>query len=176
MSRKIGVNANQGRIAAIRAVGALLVATLSLLGSHGCGDPNTVASLKVHPVTGKVLLADGTPLKSGQVVLVSDERGMEFSGTIGPDGTFAIKTNYGDGAPEGKYSVRIDPEVSSTPASKGRSSRRGAANLPYPAQYADESTSGLTVTVKPGENALEPFKLTPGQPGSTREGSPARRG
>ena len=69
------------------------------------------------------------------------------------------RVGAGDGAPEGEYKVRIDPEPQ--PGSAGRA-KRGAANLPFPAKYADETTSDLKVTVKPGENDLEPIKLVPG--------------
>ena len=46
--------------------------------------------------------------------------------------------------------MRIDPEVVSGPQAKGKPrSKKGAANRPFPAKYADEGTSDLTVTVKP---------------------------
>src|SRR5262245_1500105 len=138
----------------------LLLACCLTTGAAGCGDPNAVQAQKVYPVKGKVLLGDGSPLKSGQVVLVSSTRPEEYTGAIKDDGTFEVKTSYGDGAPEGTYKVRIDPEVSALSKSKGKpSSRKVGANLPFPARYTEESTSDLSVTVKPGENNLESFKL-----------------
>src|SRR5436309_14578145 len=77
-------------------------------GIAGCGDPNAAGSLKVYPVKGQVLLPDGKPLTSGHVVLVSNEKALEFSGEVGSDGHFEIKTGYGDGAPEGTYKVRME--------------------------------------------------------------------
>ena len=40
--------------------------------------------------------------------------------------------------------------------------KKGTAGLPFPARYADETTSDLKVTVKPSENNLEPIKLSSG--------------
>jgi hypothetical protein len=129
-------------------------------GFAGCGDPNAAGSLKVYPVKGQVLLPDGKPLTTGRVVLVSNEKAVEFSGELGSDGHFEIKTSYGDGAPEGTYKVRIEYDDPSQAPVKGKSSRRNVSNLPFGPKFTDESTSDLSVTVKPGDNVLEPFKLT----------------
>src|SRR5262249_15231077 len=126
---------------------------------------------QAHPVKGKVVLADGTPLKSGMVVLVSTTSPMEYSGVIGSDGSYEVKTAYGDGAPEGTYKVRIEPEGTALPQAKVRPGARNTpAGLPFPAKYNDEVSSGLTVTVKAGDNTLEPFKLIPGEPVSRSKG------
>ena len=50
---------------------------------------------------------------------------------------------------------------SRSPSAPGRA-QKGAANLPFPAKYASETTSDLKVTVRPGENDLEPIKLLSG--------------
>src|SRR5208283_4488149 len=120
----------------------------------------------VYPVKGQILLSDGKPLTSGHVVLVSNQD-VEFPGKVESDGRFSIKSGAGDGAPEGEYTVRIEPELQ--PGTAGRA-KKGAASLPFPAKYADDTTSGLKVTVKPGENNLEPFKLVPG-PSAARSAS-----
>jgi hypothetical protein len=139
--------------------------TLGLVaGFAGCGDPNAASSIKVYPVKGQVLLPDGKPLKSGRAVLVSTEKGMEFTGEVGSDGNFAIKTSYGDGAPEGTYKVRIEYDDPNQVPAKGKPSRRNVSNLPFSPKFTDESTSDLSVTVKPGDNILEPFKLTNEKP------------
>ena len=143
---------------------SLVAAGLIALGFFGCGDSNAVKLTKAYPVKGKVLLADGTPLKAGQVSFVSTSAATEYTAPIGSDGSFEIKTSYGDGAPEGTYRVRIDAEGTGTPGKGKTSVKRGVANLPFPAKYADETTSDLKVTVKPEENNLEPFKLVPGSP------------
>jgi hypothetical protein len=125
----------------------------------GCGDPDAVpTSLKTYPVKGKVVLADGKPLSSGVVVLASPEKGMEFEGRVQPDGTFQVKSSYGDGAPEGAYKIRIQADTSKPGDGKSKG-RRSGANLPYPPRYGDEATSGLTAVVKPSDNDLEPITL-----------------
>src|SRR5208282_2249727 len=137
------------RTALGRAVG-MVAAGLMISGLSGCGGP-TYSTPPVYPVKGQILLSDGKPLTSGQ--------GVEFPGKVGSDGRFSIKSGAGDGAPEGEYKVRIDPEPQ--PWSAGRA-KKGAASLPFPAKYADDTTSDLKVTVKAGENDLEPIKLLSG--------------
>jgi len=139
----------------VRAFGvtALCLAVLSGLG--GCSGSDAVGNLTLYPVKGKVLLADGKPLTAGRVTFMSPEKAMEFSGPIGPDGSFSIMYGEKEGAPEGKYVVRIDPEL---PKGKPKSNKQPA--FPFPKKYADETTSGLTVVVQAGPNDLEPFKLS----------------
>lgn len=143
--------------ALVRALGMVAAAGLMISGLSGCGEP-TYSIPTVYPVKGQVLLPDGKPLTSGQVVLVS-KQDREFPGKLGSDGRFSIKTPSGEGAPEGEYTVRIEPE---SQAGGGGRTRTGTVNFPFPVKYTDDSTSGLKVTVKPGENNLEPIKLVPG--------------
>jgi hypothetical protein len=125
----------------------------------GCGSNDAVlSSMKTYPVKGKVVLGDGKPLTSGVVVFAAPEKGMEFEAPLDSEGAFSVKSSYGDGAPEGTYKIRIQADVTKPGEAKGRS-RRAAANLPYPAKYGDETTSGLTAVVKPSDNDLEPFAL-----------------
>ena len=145
------------------AITGLTAATLS-----GCSEKYAIPT--VHPVKGQVLLADGKPLTSGVVVLVS-KQASEYPGKIESDGHFSIKTPNGDGAPEGDYRVRIEPEARGTAPGPVK---KGPPNLPYPMMYLDESTSGLTATVKPGENTLEPFKLVPGSATSSTGKGPKK--
>jgi hypothetical protein len=141
-----------------------------MLGFGGCGDRNAVSQMTVHPVKGKVLLADGKPLTGGRVVLMSPEKGLEFEGAIESDGSFSIKGNHGEGAPEGTFKVRIEPDSLKPGDNSAPTARRKSANLPFPAMYGDETTSGLTATVKSGDNTLEPFKLVPVPAGSQSKG------
>jgi hypothetical protein len=132
------------------------------LSSLACGDKG-IAALPHHPVKGKVILPDGKPLTTGRVVFVSTTNATEFSGDLGADGSFSMKTPAGEGLPEGKYLVRLDTEAPTTgQVSKGKPASRKGVSLPFPAKYADETTSDLTATVKAGDNQLEPFKLTSG--------------
>jgi hypothetical protein len=165
MTWNVGTKVSARRTALGRAVGIAAAAGLMISGLSGCGGP-TYSTATLYPVKGQILLSDGKPLTSGQVVLVSNQ-GVEFHGKVGSDGRFSIKSGAGDGAPEGEYTVRIEPEPQ--PGTAGRA-KKGAARLPFPAKYADDTASGLKVTVKPGENNLEPFKLVPG-PSAARSAS-----
>src|SRR5438874_543724 len=107
------------RAQSARWIGLALLAGLAA-DFTGCGDPNAAGSLRVYPVKGQVLLPDGKPLTSGRVVLVSTEKAVEFTGQIGSDGNFDIKTSYGDGAPEGSYKVRIEYDDPNQAPAKGK--------------------------------------------------------
>ncbi|WP_148592906.1 peptidase associated/transthyretin-like domain-containing protein [Aquisphaera giovannonii] len=122
----------------------------------------------MYPAKGKVLLKDDKPLSAGRVVFTLQGRGLDFSAPISADGTFTMTSQFGDGIPEGSYLVRVEPEAPTTlgPAGK-KPAAKGAWTQPYPESYSDETTSGLTAKVNPGENTLEPFKLVP-QAGAAR--------
>ncbi len=123
----------------------------------GCGGQDGApTAMTTYPVKGKVMLSDGKPLTSGVIVFALPEKGMEFEAPLGSDGSFALKSSYGEGAPEGSYKIRIQPDVTKPVDAKGRH----AAKPPYPAKYGDETTSGLTVVVKPSANELEPITLS----------------
>jgi len=142
----------------VRAFGVTALCLVVLLGFGGCSS-DAIGNWTVYPVRGKVLLADGKPLTAGRVTFMSPEKALEFSGPIGPDGSFSIMYGEKEGAPEGKYVVRIDPELPKG-LTKGRSKSKKQPALPFSKKYMDESTSGLTVVVQAGPNDLEPFKLS----------------
>ena len=134
-----------------------LVMVLAGCGGDRGADPATTTP---YPVQGQVLLADGKPLKGGKIVFAPKELGRHpAAGAIGTDGSFSLKTDDGrDGAEAGDYKVRIEPTAELFGKSKG-----GLADpnsLPFPAKYADiDGDTGLTATVKPEPNKLEPFRL-----------------
>ncbi|MBY0457927.1 MAG: hypothetical protein K2V38_11355 [Gemmataceae bacterium] len=76
------------------------------------------------------------------------------------DGTFVL-TSYlpDDGAPIGEYSVMVMPARGAAeedlendmPAAKRAAGKRA----PFPAKYTTPKTSGLSVTVKSGDNVLD---------------------
>ncbi len=137
--------------------GLVVITGLTTSTLSGCSEKFTPP--KVYPVKGQVFLADGKPLTTGVVFLVS-KVATDYPGKIESDGHFSISTPAGEGAPEGEYTVRIEPEMRAP--SSSRSGKKSYTNLPFPAKYTDDTTSDLKVTVKPGENTLEPFKLVPG--------------
>lgn len=120
----------------------------------GC-ESNALSGAKLYPVKGKVLLPDGKPLTSGQVVFVGSKTMITSPATIESDGSFTFKSASNDGLPEGDYKIRI--EGGSTSGGK-----KGKANNPFADQFLDEDTSKLTATVTSDEtkNNFE-LKLTP---------------
>lgn len=84
------------------------LAALALLLAAGCGSRTG----KLHTVTGKVTLPDGTPVTQGVVTYAADKsRGNQStftaSGKINSDGTYTLLTNDKDGAPPGWYKVTV---------------------------------------------------------------------
>ena len=125
----------------------------------GCsGESRPVASVPTHAVTGKVLLANGSPLTTGQVVFVSEDPKVPSAyGPVGEDGTFTMGTAVpGDGSPLGQFKVRIESTIGEAPADPKKSKTTPPLFAP---KYMNAATSGLTVTVKQGGNTLEPFQL-----------------
>lgn len=137
---------------------ALLISTAASSGCGGVSDP-APPIVKVYPVKGKVLLADGTPLKGGHVWFVPTKDSVLNSyGEISTDGSFSLNTgSSGEGAPEGEFKVRIEPAEPVAPVARG--TRRTGKGLSFPEKYSDEDASKITVTIKAGSNDLEPFRL-----------------
>jgi hypothetical protein len=130
-----------------------------LLGLAGCQrDPGAAPVVKVHEVTGQVLLAGSKPLSKGKVTFVRiDPPYLISTAAVSSDGRFSLTTgDSGEGAPEGQYKVRVEPDG---PPPVLRGGRQDSKILPYPAKFLDEDSSGLIVTVKAEPNHLKPFVL-----------------
>jgi len=120
------------------------------VGICGCGG-NPLIAARVYPVTGKVLLPDGNPLTSGNVVFVATKSTVSSLAKIENDGSFTL-----NGLPEGEYKVRLEV---------GESSHAKKGSLPFPSKYLDEDGSDLAPTVKSDETANRfELKLTPNGP------------
>jgi hypothetical protein len=132
-------------------VGAIAV------GLASCSS-NPVDSMTFYPVKGKVLLPDGKPLSSGNVVFVATKTSLTSTADIEKDGSFTVKGSK-DGLPPGDYKVRIEVEGSEAGSGKGKPVRLKGGSAPFPGKYLDEDTSGLTATVKPGDSNSFEFNL-----------------
>ena len=122
-------------------------------GLAGCGKSDSLPVVQVYDVQGKVLLANGKPLSSGQIYFVpKGDLPVTPSGVIGPDGTFSLVTGgSGEGAPPGEYKVRIESR---------RFETNGKVRKPqFPVRYNDEDSSGVLITVRAETNQLEPILL-----------------
>lgn len=133
----------------------------------GCDSNNPLSGAKLYPVKGSVLLPDGKPLTSGQVVFVGSKTMVTSPAKIESDGSFTFKGASGDGLPEGDYKIRIE-------GGSGSGGKKGKANNPFADQFLDEDTSELTATVTSDEtkNNFE-LKLIPTK---KAEGGGDRRG
>jgi hypothetical protein len=126
------------------------------LGLAGCGGEGPYTG-GLYPVSGRVVLADGGPLVGGSVQFIPKLGGLPATGTVGPDGAFALRSHKArdEGAAPGEYKVRIEPS-SEYLVRKGRKSKK----LPFAAKYRDyDGETGLTATIKPEPTELPPFRL-----------------
>jgi hypothetical protein len=123
------------------------------LGQAGCGKSDSLPSLQVYEVKGKVLLPDGKPLSGGWIYFVSKgDLPVTPSGQISSDGTFSLVTGgSGEGAPAGDYKIRVEaPQLPTGPKAKKPA---------FPFKYTDEDSSGLVLTVRAEPNHLDPIRL-----------------
>ena len=122
-------------------------------GLAGCHSRDALPTFQVYEVKGKVVLADGKPLSDGWIYFVpTGNLTVTPSARIGSDGTFSVTTGgSGEGAPAGEYKVRVEsPQFNAKSKSK-------KARLPF--KYTDEDSSGISVTVRPQVNQLDPIRL-----------------
>ena len=128
---------------------AVAVAALAAT-SCGGGGPN------LYPVKGSVLYLE-KPAAGATVVfqpLNSTPESLMPTGVVGEDGTFNLKTPpHGDGAPAGEYVVLV------TLFPPNAREMRNPHSL-LPVWYGSPVDSPLRATVTPGNNQLEPFRLT----------------
>lgn len=75
--------------------------------------------------------------------------------TVGPDGSFRVTSDDGDGAPAGEYAVTVDYYK---PVGTGSDLQRGPNVIPP--RYGRPETTPLKVTVRAGANTIEPFAIT----------------
>jgi hypothetical protein len=151
------MRSSEGRPLSWRRRGAaslVVLSVLSLRGLAGCGGSGPYSG-SLYPVTGRVLLADGTALTGGTVQFIPARGGVPASGKIAADGTFSLKSKSRDGAAPGEYKVRIEPSAELL-ARKGRATPK----LPFASKYREyDGDTGLTATINAGETQLEPFRL-----------------
>jgi hypothetical protein len=124
---------------AVWTVAALMLFTVGC-GPKPQGDPNRTR------VSGTVSF-NGQPLKAGMISFDSTESGIGTAVSIRDGGVYTT-----DRVPIGQNIVTIETE----------SLQFGSPHLyvKIPAKYSDPSKSGITIDVKPGENANVDFNLT----------------
>ncbi len=106
----------------------------------GCGKGR-------YPVHGKVVREDGLPITESMVIFESVDQSPNITARadVEADGAYELGTRSpGDGAPAGKYRVKVTPLVSNP----DEPTRAPA----FDPRFADFNTSGLEFEVKPGGN------------------------
>jgi hypothetical protein len=133
--------------------GTVLVLLVSILALAGCSSrgpalPPTVAA------RGKVLLANGQPLRGGRIELHKlDPKTVDAFADVGNDGSFVLTTYQpDDGAVPGRYVVTISPynykDKSGNPVKLANAGQ-------IPSKYLESETSDVQVDIAQSDNVLE---------------------
>lgn len=133
----------------------------------GCGE----SQLKTYPVQGKVVFADGSPVKVGTVECLSETYGVQATGTIQLDGTFQLKTyRENDGAVEGLHKCVIVQFVQVERIPNYKPSTLGVINK----RHGSYATSGLSIQIEPdsskNQNIVLVVEGVDGKSGSSNHG------
>ena len=130
---------------------SFFVLCVSLLA--GCGEPKTDRGT-LGALTGTVSFK-GEPITEGVVHFSHTSKGYGATAPIGENGMYEVKSEMG-GLPVGEYKVSVVPPMvlkdfgPNTPKSEVP---KEVDNIPT--KYRSPSTSGLTVTIKEGENNFD---------------------
>jgi len=122
----------------------------------GCGESGP----QVFPVTGKVTLRNGTPLRGGMILLESSGKpSLNGIGIVGDDGSYAIRTKTTplleeEGAVAGRHLVSFCPAIRNGGLKKYEDVIHE--------RYLDFDSSGMTIEVTndPAKNTFD-FVLDP---------------
>ncbi len=138
---------------------------LTLIGSTlACDSKPPSGPIPVHPVSGRVVY-QGKPVAGALVVFHRDGGESQTStpvptGKTGAEGRFQLHTYVGDdGAPTGAYKVTVVVAGASERRDFLAKNSAPASNITLPAKYANLTQSGLTATVKAGDNVIPPYEL-----------------
>jgi len=139
---------------------------LAIVVAFTCVSGCEEGRLTVNPVHGQVT-HQGRGVPNATVIFFPIGAAAEQLKKMHPyayadeNGRFSVKTYVtGDGAPAGQYRVGIIAVTGSDRESLESSATKSPA-LPRELvqKYANHETSGIEVTIEPGENSLKPFEL-----------------
>ncbi|HTN76823.1 MAG TPA: hypothetical protein VL096_16305 [Pirellulaceae bacterium] len=137
----------------LRCLAMGIVAMLVIGSLSGCGAP-------VGKVQGKVT-RNGAPLTEGAVIFQNADVSISVSANLQPDGSYVVETANRKGLPPGDYKVAVMVSrigSGETPLAVAP----GQAPPPKPTipeKYQSVETSGLTASVKAGDNSPFNFDL-----------------
>lgn len=122
-----------------------LIAGLAALLMVGCSE----TTIQTWPVSGRVVLADGTPVQTGTVEFSTEGGEYTARGSIEKDGSFRLSTfNEGDGAVAGEH-LAVVVQLIVTEDLPIHKHDHGPTVDPRFAHYL---RSGLQFTVRPDTN------------------------
>ena len=109
--------------------------------------------LKTYPVQGKVVFANGTPVKVGTVETKSVQHNVQATGSIDLDGSFTLTTYQpNDGAVAGEHRCVVVQFIQLEEIPNYRPSTMGVVNR----KHSMYSTSELSFTIQPdGPNEVK---------------------
>jgi hypothetical protein len=103
-------------------------------------------------VVGKVTF-QGKVVSEGQVIFSNQNKGIHITTELKPEGSYEVRMAKGVGLPIGTYSVCVCPPPLVPKGVFDPMTVEPYSNIPE--KYRDASTSGLTLTVKEGENPFD---------------------
>lgn len=139
---------------------SLFLLFTSLACGAGCGSADRA---ETAPASG-VVLQDGNPLAGAGVTLFPKEGGRSANGLTDENGRFVLTTyESGDGAIPGEHQVAITAagadEVPEVIPEDYDYAKAGKSSVSVPPKYSDPNNSGLTATIKSGQENELKFEL-----------------
>jgi len=126
----------------------LLSLALSLIFA-GCGSGEVKGR-----VSGKVTF-QGQPVSEGIVVFRHAEMGVHITAELQSDGSYRVVSAKGMGLPLGTFHVCVCPPPIHVATAVGGPPPKIKQYSNIPQKYRDVKTSGLTLTVKQGDNSFD---------------------
>lgn len=126
--------------------GALALAAVVI---PGCGRGEVLGK-----VYGQVTF-QGRPVTAGVIVFSNAEKGVHITADLTREGRYVVEMAKGYGLPLGDYQVAINPPLPDTPP-VGPIPKSKIKEYPeIPPKYRRAEMSGLTLTVREGENPFD---------------------
>ncbi len=135
----------------------LIIATLGFV---GCSGGSELPDGDTGTVKGKVT-SNGKSVPDGtSIVFLHKDKGITASSAIAADGTYSLRMRRGDAILVGDYQIGITPPTAEMSAAETEAAITGEAPSAkewpeIPKKYQNPETSGVTFTVKAGENTFD---------------------
>lgn len=127
-----------------------MTAMLLGLGLSGCQRSEEA----IWPISGTVTF-QGKPISAGMIRFGNPTRGIDMTAAVQSDGAYTVVTARGAGLPEGTYRVAVVPPAIRIPLGPIKQPLEPQSYPDIPPKFREFQTSGLTLTVKRGENRFD---------------------